>query len=103
MFERMRGPAHQSEPWILRQKRKIDGGVAELARVIGDAPFVFSGTFGLADIAAGSALGYLGVRFPEKDWRGAYPHLAAYADRLFQRPSFAATLPVAQTIRDKVV
>ncbi|WP_158808830.1 glutathione S-transferase N-terminal domain-containing protein [Beijerinckia sp. L45] len=103
MFERMRPQGHQSEPWILRQKRKIDGGVAELARLIKRGPHAIGDGFGLADIAAGSALGYLGVRFPEKDWRTAFPDLATYADRLFARPSFAGTTPVAQTIRDRVV
>ncbi len=103
LFDRMRGPDRLSETWIGRQRRKIDGGVAELARIIGAHSHALGETFGLADIAAGSALGYLDVRFPENDWRGAYPTLAAYADRLFKRPSFATTLPVAQRIRDKVV
>jgi glutathione S-transferase len=103
MFERMRPAEHQSVPWIARQRRKIDGGVADLARVIGAGPFAIGGAFGLADIAAGSALGYLSLRFPEKDWRGAYPGLATYADGLAARPSFAGTVPFVQTIRDRVV
>ena len=103
MFERLRPAAHQSEPWIARQRRKIDGGVTALAETVGTLCFAVGGSFGLADIAIGSLLGYLGVRFPEKDWRAAYPDLAAYADALFARPSFAATVPVAQSIRDKVV
>ena len=103
MFERMRPAGQRSEPWIARQVRKIDGGVAALARAIGDRPHAVGGGFGLADIAAGSVLGYLDVRFPEKDWRGQHPNLASYASRLFERPSFARTMPVAQTIRDRVV
>jgi glutathione S-transferase len=103
MFERMRPAEHQSKPWIARQRRKIDGGVAELSRVIGSGPYAIGGRFGLADIAAGSALGYLSLRFPEKDWRGAYPDLATYADGLAARPSFAGTTPFVQTIRDRVV
>ena len=103
MFERMRPQGQQSVPWIMRQRRKIDGGVAALAAAIGTRPWAVGERFGLADIAVGSVLGYLGVRFPEKDWRSAYPDLAAYADRLWVRPSFAATTPVAQLIRDRVV
>lgn len=103
MFERMRPSGHESRTWIARQRRKIDGGVAALAEAVGKNRFAAGGRFGLADIAIGSVLGYLEVRFPEKDWRAAYPELAAYADALFARPSFAATVPVAQKIRDKVV
>ena len=103
LFERMRPEAHQSEPWMRRQIRKIDGGVAELSRVVGTKPHAIDGGFGLADIAAGSALGYLDVRFARMAWRAAYPNLAAYAEALFTRPSFAATVPVAQPIRDRVV
>ena len=35
-FEWQRPPAHQSAPWIARQMRKVDGGIAELARIAGD-------------------------------------------------------------------
>ena len=60
--------------------------VADGASRSGDA-------FGLADIAAGCALGYLAVRFPEEDWRAEHPGLLAgaraYAERLFERPSFS--------------
>ena len=100
-FERQRD--RPSEPWLARQRRKIDGGVAALAERCGGRRFAVGDRFGLADIAAGSALGYLAVRFPEKDWRGEHPALATYTDALFERPSFAATTPVPQTIRDAVV
>jgi len=100
-FERQRD--RPSEPWLGRQRRKIDGGVAALAERCGGRRFAVGDRFGLADIAAGSALGYLAVRFPEKDWRGEHPALATYTDALFERPSFAATIPVPQTIRDAVV
>ena len=103
LFERMRPAASQSEPWIARQRRKVHGGVAALAGAVGTRHYAVGDRFGLADIAIGSALGYLGVRHPTMDWRGAYPDLAAYADGLFDRPSFAGSLPLAQTIRDRVV
>ncbi len=103
MFERMRPQGHVSEAWIGRQRRKIDGGIAALADAVGTRRFAVDDRFGLADIAIGSVLGYLGVRFTEKDWRGAYPALAAYADALFARPSFADSMPMAQVIRDRVV
>jgi len=102
-FERMRPEAHQSQPWIDRQMRKVDGGIAELARTVGQATFMVRDQFGLADIAAGCVLGYLDVRFPQMDWRGKHPGLDRYTAHLFQRPAFQATTPTPQTIRDAVV
>jgi glutathione S-transferase len=57
----------------------------------------------LADIAAGSLLGYLDVRFPEHPWRNPHPALARLADRLAERPSFRDTMPAPQSIADRVV
>lgn len=101
LFERMR--ADPSAEWLSRQRRKIEGGVREMARLIGDRPFAVAEQFGLGDIAVGTAVGYLDVRFSEFDWRGLYPNLAAFSARMETRPSFATSTPVAQTIADKVV
>ncbi|TRZ57865.1 MAG: glutathione S-transferase, partial [Rhodocyclaceae bacterium] len=49
--------------------------------------------FSLADIAIGSALGYLLLRFPGLDWRTSYPHLDKLYVKLMQRPSFVETVP----------
>jgi glutathione S-transferase len=102
-FERHREADKQSAEWLARQRRKIDGGLAEIARRVGRREFAVGDRFGLADIAAATVVGYLGVRWTEYDWRSQHPDLAAYSDRLEQRPSLAATRPVPQKISDKVV
>jgi glutathione S-transferase len=102
-FERMRADAAKSAEWLARQRRKIDGGVREMARLVGTRTFAVGNEFSLGDIAVGTALGYLLVRFPEFDWRSQYPNLAAFSARVEARPSFAATVPVPQKISDKVV
>ncbi len=99
-FERRREAP--SAAWMARQRRKVEGGVRALAARAGEG-FLVGGRFGLADIAAGTALGYLAVRFPEFDWPGQYPALAAMQARLEARPSFAATRPVPQSITEAVV
>jgi glutathione S-transferase len=101
-FEKMRPPEQQSTPWIARQMRKIDGGIADLARTVADKAFAVD-RFGLADIAIGCVLGYFDVRFADYDWRGRHPNLDTYTSRLFARPSFQATMPAPQVIRDAVV
>lgn len=100
-FERAR--PDPSEAWMARQLRKVHGGLHDLAQTLGDRLWMVRDTFGLGDIATGCVLGYLGVRFPDIDWRTLHPTLAAYADRLEQRPSFRDTVPYPQTIRDAVV
>lgn len=99
-FERRR--LTPSEPWMARQRRKIDGGLAALARLTGEG-FLVEDRFGLADICAGTVLRYLAVRYPEHPWRDTHATLAAMSDRLETRPSFAATIPVAQSITEAVV
>lgn len=46
-------------------------------------------------IALGCALGYLDLRFPEEDWRGGHPKLAAWYESFSSRPSMKATVPPA--------
>ena len=102
-FEQMRSAEGRSQHWLDRQRRKIEGGVREMARLVADRSFAVGDQFGLGDIAVGTALGYLLVRFPEFDWRSQYPNLAGFSARIEARPSFANTVPVRQVISDKVV
>jgi glutathione S-transferase len=92
-LERKRPARQQSKEWILRQRGKIDRAVAEMAAELGERAWCNGEGYSLADIATGCALGYLDLRFPELDWRAARPNLAALADKLANRPSFADTAP----------
>ncbi len=47
----------------------------------------------LGRVAAACAVGYIGVRLPQVAWRAANPALAAWAEQISQRPSFAETAP----------
>lgn len=102
LFEKMRAGGGSLE-WLARQRRKIDGGIAEMARLVGSRQWAVGDRFGLGDIAVGTALGYLSVRFQEMPWRTLYPNLALFSDRLEQRSSFMDSVPYAQTFQDKVV
>ncbi len=102
-FERQRDEAMQSATWLARQRRKIDGGLAEMQRLLGDREYFIGNTFTLGDLAAATVTGYLSVRWPEIDWRASYPKLLAHSHRMEQRPSFQSTRPVPQTISDAVV
>lgn len=101
-FERMRKDTASPE-WLARQRRKIEGGVREMAKLVGERTYAVAEKFTLGDIAVGTALGYLRVRFAEFDWMSQYPRLDAYAAQLDMRASFANSAPYPQVIRDKIV
>lgn len=102
LFEKKRAGGGSPE-WLARQRRKIEGGIAEMARIVGSRTWAVGDRFGLGDIAVGTAVGYLSVRFQEMPWRSLYPDLALFSERLEQRSSFKNSVPYAQTITDKVM
>lgn len=104
-FERLRPAPLRSDPWMARQQRKIDGGLRALAALAEalEGRWLVGERFGLADLAAGCALGYLALRYPELPWRERHPALAALSDRLETRSSFAASVPTPQVFADRVV
>ena len=83
----------QSAQWHKRQRDKIERGLAAMAKDLGDREFCFGNAFSLADIAAGTALGYLDQVLKDYDWRPAQPSLVRLAERLAKRDSFRKTLP----------
>ena len=103
LFENMRGADKCSPEWLARQRRKIEGGVSAIAKLIGEKKFAVGDSFGLGDIAAATAVAYLDTRLADFGWRTLYPQLAAYSDVMETRDSFAQTKPVPQTMTDKVV
>ena len=103
IFERRRPKDCRSVPWEARQRRKIEGGFAEVARLVPADGYCVGGTFGLGDIAVGSLLDYISLRLPEIDLSDKYANLAGLRERLSRRPSFRDTVPRAQQIENQVV
>jgi glutathione S-transferase len=93
-LERTWRPAEQqSQAWFDRQMGKVHGGLAVMSENLGEQPFCMGIHYTLADVAVGCTLGWLSFRFPDIDWRGAYPNLARLFDKLSERPSFKDTVP----------
>ncbi|MFS2022740.1 glutathione S-transferase family protein [Massilia sp. GER05] len=83
----------QSQAWFDRQMGKVRGGLAVMSENLGEQPFCMGIHYTLADVAVGCTLGWLSFRFPDIDWRSAYPNLARLFDKLSERPSFKDTVP----------
>ncbi|MGJ7485547.1 glutathione S-transferase N-terminal domain-containing protein [Variovorax sp. LT2P21] len=88
-----RAEGERSQVWMDRQRAKMVGGIAAMAKGLGDKPFCSGIHLSLSDIAVGCALGWIEFRFPDIDWRSQYSNLAKLQDKLMLRPSFADTKP----------
>jgi glutathione S-transferase len=83
----------RSLAWIDRQLGKVRDSLKAMSTGLGDKPFCSGIHLSLADIAVGSALGYLDFRFPDINWRNTHPNLAKLQEKLMQKPSFIDTKP----------
>ena len=99
VFEEQR--EHPSAAWMQRQSRKIGGGIAELAKLVGTRVPKAGESITYADIATAAALTWfdfmlsngLFAKVEEARWRQRCPNLVAYVDALESRPSFKETRP----------
>jgi len=92
-LERKRPAVQQSPEWIMRQQQKVTRGLEAAAHELGTKKWCNGSAYTLADVALGCTLGYLTFRFPEVEWRTAFPNLADLADKLEKRASFVETAP----------
>jgi glutathione S-transferase len=83
----------RSLKWIDRQLGKVADSLKAMSTGLGDKPFCSGIHMTLADIAVGSALGYLDFRFPEINWRSTHPNLAKLQEKLMLKQSFVDTVP----------
>lgn len=94
LLESRRPDGERSASWIARQEEKIALGLQAASDELGSQGWCHGNSLTLADIALGSALGYLLFRFPANDWASRYDNLSLLYRRLMQRSSFADTVPV---------
>ena len=92
-LEGKRPDSQQSYDWIARQHGKIARSLEFMAEELGEKSYCLGTHISLADIAVGTALGYLCFRFPHVGWQETHPNLAKLYAKLMLRPSFAETVP----------
>lgn len=89
--------AKRSADWIARQSGKVEAGLKEMSRELGERSYCVGDNLTLADVAVGCVLLFMNLagKFPMPDFqvRSRYANLAALCDRLSERPSFQATVP----------
>lgn len=96
VFQEGRRPADkQIADWSARFLGKVMRGLDALEAKLAGRAWLYGDGMTLADISAGCMLYWLDFRLPQVDWRSGRPALAAFAERIGQRPSFQQTIPVA--------
>ncbi len=93
VLERSRPEGEQSAAWIARQHEVILRTLRFMEMHLGEKSYCMGTHLSLADIAVGTALGYLCLRFPDIVWQESHPSLARLYDKLMQRQSFIDTTP----------
>ncbi|MDR2852102.1 MAG: glutathione S-transferase N-terminal domain-containing protein [Burkholderiaceae bacterium] len=88
-----RSEGERSATWMARQRKKVEEGIAAMAKGLGEKPFCSGISMTLSDIGVGCALGWISFRHPEIDWRNRFQNLVRLYDKLMRRPSFADTQP----------
>ncbi|MBV6272287.1 glutathione S-transferase N-terminal domain-containing protein [Alcaligenaceae bacterium CGII-47] len=81
----------RSQAFKDRQMGKISAALTYMEADLGDQVFCVGVNLCLADIAVGSALGYLDFRFPDLNWRAQHENLRRLYEKLDARPSFIST------------
>ncbi len=93
MLEKRRITAQQNAEVFEKQMRKIKLSLTWLNEEMEGKEYYLEDTFSYADIAVGSALGYVKLRYPEIDFKEEYLNLHRLYELLMQRPSFQMTVP----------
>ena len=87
VMERRRPEDRQWDGFLKRQRGKIERAIAAL-----DSE-AMAETVDLSTITVGAALGYVGFRLVDLDWRSGHGPLADWFDRFSRRPSMTSTAP----------
>jgi glutathione S-transferase len=93
MLEKRKPLSQQSADLFEKQMRKIKSSLEWLNREMEGKEYYLENKFSYADIAAGCALGYVKLRYPEVDFKNEYLNLYRLYELLMQRSSFQTTVP----------
>jgi len=90
LMETRRPPAQQSQETVAKQERKIHNALQFAAARLPSSEFLVGKTLTIADIAMGTALGYVNFRY-SSGWESEHTELSHWVAGMQARPSFLAT------------
>jgi len=89
--ERIRPEEKQDAGNIVRHNDAVTRAISFAAEQLGNKEWCEDSSITLADLALVSALIYVDLRQPERDWRGAHPNLAGWFNHISERASVRTT------------
>lgn len=90
---RFHDEAKRSQPWLDRQRKKIDGGLAALEQMLGNRAWCVGDAMSLADLAIACHIGFITLRAPHFFPAEKYPGLARLWQAMEARESLKQTAP----------
>ncbi|MBI4809130.1 MAG: glutathione S-transferase N-terminal domain-containing protein [Nitrosomonadales bacterium] len=90
--ERIRPAEKQEQNNIDLHLTAVTRTLDHVAEQLGERQWCEGDSISLADLALLSALVYLDLRQPERDWRSAHPNLSAWFNRMGTRPGVKISL-----------
>ena len=90
--ESLRPAEKQDAGTITRHNDAVTRALAHASGQLGGRSWCEGSSITLADLALASALIYLDLRQPERDWRGAHPDLSAWFAHMNERASVRTSL-----------
>ena len=91
-IENMRAANKQDEKIITLHNNAITRALVFTADQLGDREWLEGNAITLADLALVSALIYLDLRQPDRDWRTIHPNLTTFFARMNERSSVRTTM-----------
>lgn len=90
--ESLRPAEKQDAGNITRHNDAVTRALAYVSGQLGQRTWCEGASITLADLAVASALIYLDLRQPERNWRGTHPNLGAWFSRMNERASVRTSL-----------
>jgi len=84
-----RPPELKWQAWYDDHWHRVWSGMA----LFENQPEILTGPFDITQIGLACVLGYADLRFSDCGWRKAYPRLAAFHERMLERPSVKMSMP----------
>lgn len=91
--DRLRPAEEHDQPGVADAKATLETAYNMIEQQMAEGTWAIGETFSIADCAAAPALFYAGIVLPLQE---SHPNVAAYFDRLLERPSFKRVLAEAQ-------
>lgn len=95
VLEGRRPEALRSADVVARQLQKVERGLDRLDELATGRNWLHGDAMSLGDIAVGVMIGFIELRLPQLHWQNGRHNLEALIARLFERESFADTVPPA--------